>query len=122
MQNGIFCGFAAWWLPYLYLWAILWGVTMLLPRGLRPRLAVPMYMAVCGLHGLLFGTLYAPAQALLFGPVAVGQALVIAGAGSMLAAALVLITSDRTKARAAAIQGTLPALSLLALLIHALAG
>ena len=67
LLNGIFCGFAAWWLPYLYLWAILWGVTMLLPRGLRPRLAVPMYMAVCGLHGLLFGTLYAPAQALLFG-------------------------------------------------------
>jgi energy-coupling factor transport system substrate-specific component len=24
-------------------------------------------MAVCGLHGLLFGTLYAPAQALMYG-------------------------------------------------------
>lgn len=28
--NGIFCGFAAWWLPYLYVWAILWGAVMLL--------------------------------------------------------------------------------------------
>ena len=74
LLNGIFCGFAAWWLPYLYLWAILWGVTMLLPRGLRPRLAVPMYMLVCGLHGLLFGTLYAPAQALLFGKTATEEA------------------------------------------------
>jgi putative membrane protein len=47
-------------------------------------------------------------------------ALIVFGTGSMLAAALVLITSDRSKARAAAIQGTLPALALLALLVHAL--
>jgi putative membrane protein len=48
------------------------------------------------------------------------RALIVFGTGSMLAAALVLITSDRSKARAAAIQGTLPALALLALLVHAL--
>lgn len=30
--NGIFCGFAMWWIPYLYIWTILWGVTMLLPK------------------------------------------------------------------------------------------
>ena len=30
--NGMFCGFAAWWVPYLYLWTILWGVVMLLPK------------------------------------------------------------------------------------------
>ena len=47
-------------------------------------------------------------------------ALIVFGTGSMLAAALVLVTSDRSKARAAAVQGLLPALALLALLLHAL--
>ncbi len=42
------------------------------------------------------------------------------GAGSMLAAALVLVLSDRTKLRAAAVQGGLPLLAELALLVHAL--
>ena len=32
LLNGLFTGFATWWIPYLYLWTILWGVTMLLPR------------------------------------------------------------------------------------------
>ena len=31
---GLFSGFAAWWVPHLYLWAVLWGVTMCLPRNL----------------------------------------------------------------------------------------
>ena len=47
-------------------------------------------------------------------------ALIVFGTGSMLAAALVLITSDRSKARAAVVQGLLPLLALLALLVHAL--
>ena len=45
-----------------------------------------------------------------------GVALVVAGTGSMLAAALVLVTSDRRRTRPAAVQGTLPALALLLLL------
>lgn len=65
--NGIFAGFSAWWIPYLYLWGILWAVTMLLPQDMPPKRAVPVYMTVCGLHGFLFGTLYAPAQAIMFG-------------------------------------------------------
>ena len=47
-------------------------------------------------------------------------ALIVFGTGSMLAAALVLVTSDRTKARAALVQGLLPLLALSALLVHAL--
>lgn len=47
----------------------------------------------------------------------VGLALMLAGTGSMLAAALVLILSDRSKARAAITQGTLPLLAVAALLI-----
>lgn len=65
--NGIYAGFSPWWIPYLYLWTILWGVTMLLPKNMKPKVAVPVYAAVCSLHGLFFGTLYAPAQAIMFG-------------------------------------------------------
>jgi hypothetical protein len=39
----------------------------------------------------------------------------------MLAAALVLVGSDRRRLRSAVTQGTVPALTLLALLVHALA-
>ena len=46
-----------------------------------------------------------------------GAALVLAGTGSMLAAALVLLLSDRSKARAAITQGTLPLLAVVALAV-----
>lgn len=65
--NGIFSGFAAWWVPYLYVWTVLWGVVMLLPRNLPKKIRPLVYMTVCAAHGFLFGTLYAPAQAILFG-------------------------------------------------------
>lgn len=44
----------------------------------------------------------------------VGLALVLASCGSMLAAAVVLVASQRTMARAATTQGTLPLLAVLA--------
>jgi putative membrane protein len=50
-----------------------------------------------------------------------GVALLVAGTGSMLAAALVLVLSDRTKARAATLQGVFPLVSLVALLIATVA-
>ena len=65
--TGLYGGFGLWWIPYLYVWTVLWAVTMLLPRQMKPVIAVPVYMTVCALHGLLFGVLYAPSQALLFG-------------------------------------------------------
>jgi len=49
---------------------------------------------------------------------AVGTALALAGTGSMLAAALVLVAHDRRMARAALIQGTLPALAVVFLLLQ----
>ena len=64
---GIFYGFGAWWIPYLYVWTVLWGMIMLLPKNMKPRIAVPVYMAVSGLHGLLYGTLYAPVYCLTLG-------------------------------------------------------
>ena len=65
--TGLLSGFATWWIPYLYIWAVLWGAAMLLPQKLPKRARPVIYMLLCGLHGLLYGTLYAPAQAILFG-------------------------------------------------------
>ena len=65
--EGLFGGFTLWWIPYLYIWAILWGVTMLLPKNLPDKYAAFIYPVICGLHGFAFGTLFAPAQSLLFG-------------------------------------------------------
>ena len=67
LLNGIFCGFATWWIPYLYLWTVLWGATMLLPKKIPAKVQPVVYMLLCAAHGFLFGTLYAPAQALLYG-------------------------------------------------------
>lgn len=63
---GAFSGFATWWVPYLYIWTILWGLAMLLPRRMPRPLACVMYTAVCALHGLFFGVLYAPFHALIY--------------------------------------------------------
>lgn len=65
--DGIFAGFNAWWFPYLYIWTILWGITMLLPKKMPAKIRPVVYMIVCALHGFLFGILYAPAQAIMFG-------------------------------------------------------
>jgi energy-coupling factor transport system substrate-specific component len=67
MLNGLYAGFHLWWIPYLYVWTILWGITMLLPKRMPKKFGCVVYPIVCCLHGLSFGILYAPAQALLFG-------------------------------------------------------
>lgn len=67
MLNGLYAGFSIWWIPYLYIWTILWAITMLLPRRMPRWLAAIIYPALCALHGLAFGALYAPAQALMYG-------------------------------------------------------
>ena len=64
--QGLFSGFATWWVPYLYIWLPLWGAVMLLPRNMPKAVAPVVYMTVSALHGLLYGVLYAPAQAFLF--------------------------------------------------------
>ncbi len=67
LMLGIYYGFSPWWIPYLYIWTVLWGITMLLPKNLSPMAAKIVYPLICGLHGFAFGTLYAPAQAIMFG-------------------------------------------------------
>ena len=66
LLTGMFNGFSLWWYPYLYLWLVLWAATMLLPKKMNKKIAPFVYMAVAGLHGYCYGTLYAPYQALVF--------------------------------------------------------
>ena len=64
--TGLMNGFGTWWWPYLYIWLPLWGATMLLPKNMPKKIAPIVYMVVCSLHGFLYGTLYAPFQAIVF--------------------------------------------------------
>jgi putative membrane protein len=67
-----------------------------------------LFLAIGTIVGIVF---------LITGSTGIGAALVFASAGSMLLASLVLITSDRTKARPAVVQGLPPLLGLIALVI-----
>lgn len=67
MLNGIYAGFNMWWYPYLYIWTVLWALTMLLPKNMPKKAKCIVYPALCCLHGLLFGILYSPVQALMMG-------------------------------------------------------
>ena len=65
--NGLYAGFNMWWIPYLYIWTILWGITMLIPKQMPTKVKCVVFPLVCGIHGFAFGMLYAPAQAVMFG-------------------------------------------------------
>jgi len=65
---GAFYGFAPWWVPYLYIWLPLWGFFMLVGLfDLSLKIKIPVCMILCALHGLMFGLLYAPYWATVFG-------------------------------------------------------
>ena len=59
-------GFSLWLMPYIYVWTVLWAMTMLLPKNMPLKIQGLVFPIVCALHGLLFGILYAPMQAILF--------------------------------------------------------
>ena len=65
--NGLYAGFALWWVPYLYIWTILWALVMLIPSNASNRTKFILCTLFCSMHGILFGTLYAPMQALMYG-------------------------------------------------------
>ena len=71
-----------------------------------------------GFYNLFLAVITFVGLALLKSEHGVGSALALAGTGSMLAAAVVLVTHDRTMVRAALTQGTLPALAVLFLLLQ----
>lgn len=65
--TGVYNGFTPWLIPYFYIWPILWGVTMLLPKDMPKKVAMITYMIAAGAHGFLYGTMYLPFQAIMFG-------------------------------------------------------
>lgn len=66
LLTGVYGGFNVWWVPYLYIWLPLWGLALLLPHRAPAWLLTALSMLLGGLHGLAYGTLYAPAQAFFF--------------------------------------------------------
>ncbi len=66
LLDGLFSGFALWWIPYTYVWTVLWLFAMLIPEKIPVKLKPFVYAGVSAVHGLLFGVLYAPFQMLAF--------------------------------------------------------
>ena len=64
---GLVNGFGTWWYPYIYIWAILWAFIMLIPKRLSIKKKAVISAVLCGLHGITYGILYAPFQALAYG-------------------------------------------------------
>ena len=58
---GLYEG-AGLWFTYCYVWAILWGMVMLLPKRMSAWLAPIAYALVCGIHGFAFGFFLIPYQ------------------------------------------------------------
>ena len=104
--NGIYAGFATWWVPYLYIWTVLWALTMLIPKNIPGKVAAFVYPSLCCLHGFAFGILYAPGQALLYG-LSFEQTVawvvsgfpfdILHGFGNLLAGVLILPLSELLK-------------------------
>lgn len=68
-----------------------------------------LFLAVVTIVGIVIGG---------FGHYGAGYALIFAGTGSMLAAAVVLLASSPDKARAAVMQGTFPLIAIVLLALH----
>jgi energy-coupling factor transport system substrate-specific component len=58
---------ALWWVPYIYIFPLLWLSIMLIPKKLSLKVKIVLCTIFAGLNGLAFGTLYAPFQAIMFG-------------------------------------------------------
>lgn len=66
--SGFVEGISLWWIPKIYVWALLWIGIMLIPEHFSQKAKNILCVMVCALHGFLsFGVLYAPAQALIMG-------------------------------------------------------
>lgn len=63
LLEGIFWGFGSWWIMYLYVWAVLWGITMLFHRNE----SVVLWAVTNGAFGLVFGALCSITQGVMFG-------------------------------------------------------
>lgn len=57
-------GFSIWNITYLYIWLILWGITMLF----RKNKSVIIWAVICAMYGLLYGTLCSIPSFIMLGP------------------------------------------------------
>lgn len=68
--QGLLNGFGIWWVSYLYIWFILWGVVMLIPR--RAAVGYPLralgWAVLSGIYGFSFGALTAIPWLITGGP------------------------------------------------------
>ena len=53
LLQGLIYGFGIWWIMYLYVWTILWGITLPLKEEKNPMI----WAFISGFFGLFFGTL-----------------------------------------------------------------
>lgn len=60
-------GLSLWTIPHFYIWLFPFVLTMLLPRNIPNKISAICWTVIAVLHGLLYGTLYAPFQAFAFG-------------------------------------------------------
>lgn len=56
----ISAGYSFWWVPYLYIFPILWLLVMLIPKKATIKAKVILCTVFSGLHGLFFGLMYLP--------------------------------------------------------------
>ena len=63
LLEGIFWGFGSWWIMYLFIWTILWGISMIFHRN-DSSIA---WAVINGAYGLCFGALCSITQGILFG-------------------------------------------------------
>lgn len=72
--EGLVYGFGTWWIMYLYVWTILWGITMFLKEEKSPVI----WAFISGFFGLFFGTLCSVPY-FFIGGVAMGFSWIAAG-------------------------------------------
>ena len=74
LLEGLIYGFGIWWIMYLYVWTILWGITMLLKSEKSPVI----WAFISGFFGLFFGTLCSVPY-FITGGVSMGISWIVAG-------------------------------------------
>jgi len=74
LLEGLIYGFGIWWIMYLYVWTILWGITMLLKKEKSPV----VWAFTNAFFGLFFGTLCSVPY-FITGGVSMGLSWIVAG-------------------------------------------
>ena len=74
LLEGLIYGFGIWWIMYLYVWTILWGIAMLMQKEKSPFI----WAFVSGFFGLAFGTLCSVPY-FIIGGVSAGLASIVSG-------------------------------------------